>query len=186
MQHRGAHNWYEIMEVPSPILPQFLKSLQPTTNMADQNHWSALLFCHQQPLAHFKAYRERRATHILVFINNTWVNSFEWTKYIYIILHFTIGMLKHKCVHSYTMALTFAGQSQPISGKFRPSVTTYVEYLVIFFFHVLVVSHTCLKHTPMKFYLPYLVRATVGHWAGSSLRHQRLIFCKQKGLKHNL
>lgn len=33
--------------------PTILKSLQPTTNMADRHHWSTWLFCQQQPLVHF-------------------------------------------------------------------------------------------------------------------------------------
>lgn len=71
-------------------------------------------------------------------------------------------MLTHMFLYSYTMTSNFsrAITSYARHKSIRP-VTTYAEYLVIFFFHVLVVSHTCLKHTPMKFYLPYLVRATV-------------------------
>lgn len=169
MQRGGAHDWYNTMEVQPPIFPQFLKSSQPTTNMADQHHWSTLLFCQQQPLVHFKACGECSTTHIFVSTDNTWVNSLEWTKkYIYLLQRCTAGMLTHMFLNSYTMASNFsrAITSYVRHKSIRP-VTTYAEYLVIFFFiifffHVLVVSHTCLKHTPMKFYLPYLVRATVG------------------------
>lgn len=169
MQRRGAHDWYKTMEVQPPIFPQFLKSSQPTTNMADQHHWSTLLFCQQQPLVHFKACGECSTTHIFVSTDNTWVNSLEWTKkYIYLLQRCTAGMLTHMFLNSYTMASNLAGQLHSM-----PDINPYARWLhmpsiwwffffIIFFFHVLVVSHTCLKHTPMKFYLPYLVRATVG------------------------
>lgn len=96
-------------------------------------------------------------------------------------------MLTHMFLNSYTMASNF---SRTITSYARHKsirlVTTYAEYLVIFFyffFHVLVVSHTCLKHTPMKFYLPYLVRATVGalSWVLSATSTTDLV--QTKGLK---
>lgn len=65
--------------------PTILKSLQPTTNMADRRHWSTGMFCQQQPLVHFKACRECSTTHIFELFDNTWVNTLELIKiYIHI------------------------------------------------------------------------------------------------------
>lgn len=190
MQRRGAHDWYHTMEVQPPILPQFLKSSQPTTNMADQHHWSTLLFCQQQPLVHFKACGECSTTHIFVSTDNTWVNSLELTKknnYLFASALHCRDADTYVFFNCYTMASNF---SRAITSYARHksirSVTTYAEYLVIFFIpppHVLVVSHTCLKHTPMKFYLPYLVRATVGalSWVLSATSTTDLV--QTKGLK---
>lgn len=193
-KRRGARDWYNTMEVQPPILPQFLKSLRPTTNMADQHHRSTSLFCQQQPQVHVKACWECSTTHKFAFVDKTLENHLglpppnkcQWI--MDLLQRCTAGMLTHMFLYSYSMTsnLSRAITSYARHTSIRP-VTTYAEYLVFFFFflspHVLVVSHTCLKHTPMKFNLPYLVRATVGapSWVLSATSSADLV--QTKGLK---